>query len=158
MSRRPSADLTFNRHKTGDQSPAYRFYRKLLKPDGLIDAKHIEVYFDFDSDPTVLNAKGHPKSGVFNVVVAFIPREHAFNDHGDEFMSYWMAWDTWDNCVGSSSMNWMKNKYETPEAVFAGLCGEYGFTRKEEFYRAVREFARIRQCQWARDMIAAIDG
>lgn len=156
--RRPVADLNFNRRKTGDQSPAYQFYRKILQPDGLIDAEHIEIYFDTDQDTEVLNKHGNPKMGVFNVTVAFIPRDHAATDRWEEFMRYWMAWDTWDNCVGSSSINWMKNEVETPEGVFAGLCGEYGFTRKEEFYRAVREFARIRQCQWARDMLAAIEG
>ena len=149
-------------HPTGDDNPALDFFGHLLLDDGLYPAEDVMLYFNLD-----LGNSG----GVSDVSVAYLPRKYikskGYRDHP--------VWQMMSSCYNKalfrcSSGNcfledWMKynNKKSPPPHdpdTNANLgfgpdedfqCFKaWGFSSDEERERAVREFARIRECEWAR--------
>jgi hypothetical protein len=62
----------------------------------------------------------------------------------------------WDGTSGACYSDWLKpgDRTMTPESVFAEIAAFYGFANKEVAEKAIMMFARIRECGWARKMLA----
>jgi hypothetical protein len=65
---------------------------------------------------------------------------------------WWHYAERYDCDDGNCWRGWATHAGHGPEVVFRELLVT-GFKSPEHLINAVREFARIRQCQWARDML-----
>lgn len=139
--------LAINRGKTGDRSPMLGRYSVGIDKARLIEAEHVVVYWD----------KGPDYKSVSNLCVAYCPREVMTEKDFD----IWWAWDTFDCVMGNCCTGWPAGKHSSGETDDYGNCPtglfghllNSGFTDKEEMTRALREFARIKECHWARRML-----
>jgi hypothetical protein len=88
--------------------------------------------------------KHQPDLGVIDVLVTEYQNYHAAPD------SYW------DLTAGACHPGWLipVNRSMTPEAVFAEMVAGYGFAGRAVAEKAFVMFARIRECEWARMMVA----
>lgn len=138
--------IAMNRAKTGDRSPMLGRHNVGIDKKGLIEAKHVTVYWDF----------GPENKTVRNICVVYCPREVMTTRDFD----IWRGWDTFDCVMGNCCSGWPegwdssgKPDYENcPTGLFGHLLA-YGFTDKDETTRALKEFARIKECSWAREML-----
>jgi hypothetical protein len=74
-----------------------------------------------------------------------------------DYQSYQPLPDSyWDLTAGASHPDWLVpvNRSMTPEAVFAEMVAGYGFAGRPAAEKAFLMFARIRECEWARMMVA----
>ncbi|CAO3357996.1 hypothetical protein [Azospirillum melinis] len=68
--------------------------------------------------------------------------------------------ERWSHCAkmasmtGRTSSEWLENPLATPAAVYGDVVAE-GFVDRGEEIRALGEMARIRECGWAREQLAA---
>jgi hypothetical protein len=56
---------------------------------------------------------------------------------------------------GSFWTGWKHARTTSPEALFGEMLFRFGFTTLEEARIALLQFAKIDNCQWARDMLEA---
>lgn len=70
----------------------------------------------------------------------------------DEYFS-----QRWWCVVGDCDVGWLVDPQYTPEAVFGELL-ESGFASRAEMLNALRQFAWIDTCSWARLMLARLGG
>lgn len=150
---------------TGADNPALDWFRHLLPEDGLYPAEDAMIYWNRDD-----------KGRIKNVAVVFYPRKYMaeknYDDHPVQMMvSACYSKESFFNSSGNCSSYWMKydnkksppphdpetnaNSGFGPNEDFAGLKA-LGFASPEEEHRAIKEFARIRECQWARDMLLSL--
>src|SRR5262245_26526531 len=60
------------------------------------------------------------------------------------------------NAFGRTDLGWMEGDPRmTPEGVFAGMLFD-GFASGKYAVRALQEFAKVRECDWARRFLAAM--
>jgi hypothetical protein len=138
--------IALNRRKTGDRSPMLGRHKLGNGKDGLIEAQHVTVYWDFGPDC----------KSVRNLSVVYCPRTVMTSRDFD----IWRDWDTFDCVMGNCCTDWPEGRDARGNPDFencpAGLFGHllaYGFTDKDEITRALREFAHIKECPWAREML-----
>jgi hypothetical protein len=127
--------------RTEAHNPAHRRYAHFLPPSGLYPARHVDIFWNWDNEH---KAK--------DVEVVFIPRDVDLpkNEYyGRQFDHYVMQWD-FD--LGNSCSDWLQDPLFTPEGVFGVLLRD-GFSNETELQRALEEFARIEECEWARNML-----
>ncbi|HEY2134193.1 MAG TPA: hypothetical protein VGH36_14665 [Acetobacteraceae bacterium] len=88
--------------------------------------------------------KHEPGLGVIDVLVTEFQNYQAFPDN------------YWDLTAGACNAGWLVpvNRSMTPEAVFAEMVAGYGFAGRAVAEKAFVMFARIRECEWARMMVA----
>lgn len=69
----------------------------------------------------------------------------------------WRAPPEYENAamtMGCCLSDWLNgNPQFTPEGVFSSFLMDGGFLSPAEAMRAVEQFAKIRECQWAREML-----
>ena len=65
--------------------------------------------------------------------------------------------DRWECVVGNCDADWLRSSKFTPEAVFGELLVT-GFASNEEAVNAIRQFAQIDVCAWARLALDRIGG
>ena len=154
---------------TGAENPALKWFGNLLSEDGLYPAEDIMIYFNQDYENSCK---------VFGVAVVYFPRKHiqekGYEDHPTVMMISSIYNKNLFQCSSGNCFfdDWMKyhNKKSPPPhdpEVDANLgfgpdedfeCFKaWGFTTPEEKKRAIKEFARIRECQWARDMLTNLE-
>jgi len=110
-------------------------------PD-MMDGKDATILWQEDGD------------GVRDVKVVYQPRDPADPWHNPEMDQYRRLQCSNGNCCAG----WMEgDPRSTPEGLYMQWSLMEHFTSKEEHLAALRELARIRECQWARDMVAAWD-
>lgn len=97
----------------------------------------------------------HPDNGVCTVAVAYFPRRFIPNNKHPVW-DYWCRYDQWQFVRGNCEVDWLTTKFDTPEAIY-GYMADCGFSSTSEHIRAIREFARIEECDWARKMLAIVD-
>ena len=63
----------------------------------------------------------------------------------------------WDGTSGACHSDWLQpgRNTMTPENVFGELAASIGFASREAAEKAIIMFARIRECAWARAMLAS---
>jgi hypothetical protein len=57
---------------------------------------------------------------------------------------------------GHGTEGWMERPRMTPEALFAERCHAGNMPTGDEFVEHLEQFARIKECQWARTMLAGL--
>lgn len=148
---------------TSADNPALDWFRHLLPKDGLYPAEDVVIYWNLKGNPPLIQ----------DVAVVFYPRKYMeeknYSDHPAEMMiSVCYSKERFYESSGNCNSDWMKydNKKSPPphdpetntnfgfgpNEDFEGLKA-LGFASSEEEHRAIKEFARIRECQWARDML-----
>lgn len=63
----------------------------------------------------------------------------------------------WTFVVGNCNVDWLHNPLCTPEAAF-GQMAAIGFASSAEAINAIRQFAKIDACSWARTMLPRLEG
>jgi hypothetical protein len=63
----------------------------------------------------------------------------------------------WTFVVGNCDVEWLQDPLYTPEAVFGQMVA-IGFASSAEAIHAIRQFAKIDACAWARSMLPRIAG
>jgi hypothetical protein len=69
-------------------------------------------------------------------------------------------YDSYHGSLGAHCASWMSDDYDwphsTPEGVFASLCLD-GNSDRESIKNILREFSKIKGCEWAKLMYQALD-
>lgn len=66
--------------------------------------------------------------------------------------------EAFPHSFGRVEFGWMDGDPRmTPDGVFAGMLVD-GFASTKHFIRALREFATVQECDWARRFLAAMPG
>lgn len=66
--------------------------------------------------------------------------------------------EAFPNSFGRGEFGWMNGDPRmTPDGVFAGMLVD-GFASPKHVIRALREFAKVQECDWARRFLAAMPG
>jgi len=129
--------LQQNSLKSGYWSPFENFVER--DENGLVTQKYITVYWDYHKE----------NFNCCNVTV--IPFDRNFLE--DKYVqAMWSKYDTFKCVDGSCSAGWNSSN-TNPTGLFCYLSARYKFTDEFEYYRAILEFAQIKECQWARDML-----
>jgi len=104
---------------------------------GLVGQEHIVVCWDLC------------KRGRCNVTV--IPFDRSFLVD-ERIQAMWSEYDTFTCVEGCCVSSWTSDA-NAATGLFCALLADDGFADEFEFYRALFEFAQIRECQWVRDML-----
>lgn len=123
----------FNRMKLGTSAPDWQFAPEHYKAYGKMPVEYAHICWDTE-----------PEGQACNVTVAYVDRSI---DNADARH----RWFTYQCDSGNSWMDWPDER--TPESEFAAIISLYGLRDEQEFYRALHEFGRIEQCDWARAML-----
>lgn len=138
-----------------DQAPAEfemgrEFFGHRLNDENIYPAQHCCIFWN--------NVGPDFPENVNHVSVAFMPRPPTgsiyFDDiPGEKLPAYDKACSDYasqfENSAGNDAMDWMGHNMATPDAVWATL-NEIGFANRVQRHRAIREFAKIDCCNWAR--------
>ncbi len=151
------------RRPTGADNPALEFFSHLLPDDGLYPAEDVMIYFNQDWEN---------RSIVSGVAVVYLPRKHIRSKGYQEHPTLGMVSSCYNKILFQSSsgncffQDWMKyNNKKSPPPHDPDTNANLGFGPDEDFQclrawgfsslteaeRAIGEFARIRECAWARD-------
>ena len=154
-------------HPTGDENPVLGFFEYLLPESGLYPAEDVMIYYN----------KDWGNGGkISDVSVCYLPRKYmkskGYKNHAAlELLSQRFNKNFFDCCSGNCDPEWMKyNNKKSPapydpdtNANFGFGPDEdfecfkaWGFTWDEEYKRALLEFARIRECEWARKELSHV--
>jgi hypothetical protein len=77
-------------------------------------------------------------------------------DHDVEGAQAIFDTDAFPNAFGADHEGWMEGDPRmTPDGVFAGMLVD-GFASSRHLIRALRAFAKVRECDWARRFLAAM--
>jgi hypothetical protein len=126
--------------KTQNQNPLIKRHSHLLAEDGKYPAEHVDIFWN-----TELSNVGNL---IKNVEVVFAPRPRSREDAND-FSEYYKRW-RYD--LGNSCSDWLKEGGLTPAEIFGFMLWS-GFLNRDEMVSALREFAHIVECDWARSML-----
>lgn len=145
---------------TGSDNPALTWFSHLLPEDGLYSAEDVMIYWHYEDS----------SKKVCDVAVIYLPRTHmkqkGYKDHPvTNMVSAVYSKDLFQASSGNCFLDWMKYDNQKsppphdpdtranlgfgPNEDFECLKA-WGFASPEEEHRAIREFAQIRECQWAR--------
>jgi len=148
---------------TGEKNPALEIFGHLLPDDGLYSAEDVAIYFNQDLENNNI---------VSDVAVVYLPRKHiglkGYKDHpvfemvssrysknlfqclsGNCFFKDWMKYNN-QKSPPPRDPDTNANLGFGPDEDFQCMKA-WGFSSIEEAERAIKEFARIRECSWARD-------
>lgn len=133
-----------------NSNPLLKRYADLVPPDGFYSATDVGIVWT-----------RHPETDlVTDVTVQFIPRiarKHMVAERHSSWRQEWSNYDhQWKCSGGNSEKDWCDGT--DPRATPAGLFGSWlfrGFHNKAEEARALHELSRIKECDWARAMLAA---
>ncbi len=83
--------------------------------------------------------------GVIDALVTPFPDDRHYFDH------------YWDGTSGACYRDWLEpgKTTMTPENVFGEMAASMGFASKEAAEKVIVMFSRIRECDWARKMLAS---
>lgn len=131
--------------KAQAENPAIIKYGHLLPANGLYPAKWVDIF-----------SRKNSEYKISDVEAVFIPRNE-INGPPEENQEFWGKYSAynkrWDADLGNSCVDWMQPDGLTPSFVF-GYFLRCGFADKSIFHMALREFAQIQECEWAREMLA----
>jgi hypothetical protein len=65
-------------------------------------------------------------------------------------------WRTAEATDGACTMYWLRNPRHTCLGFFSTMCRDSTIPKQQDFERVLREFAKVRECDWARHMLAAL--
>ena len=121
------------------QNPVYTQFEHLLPSSGRYPAKHIDIFWNLDSDGKVTDTE-----------VVFVPRE-ALRDK--ELQAKYAEFnEQWASDLGNSLADWLKEDGLTPEGIFGHLL-HHGFASEGALGNTLKEFAHIEESEWARRML-----
>jgi hypothetical protein len=85
------------------------------------------------------------QAGVVDVLVTPFPDDRHYFDH------------YWDGTSGACHRDWLEpgKNTMTPENVFGEMAASIGFASSAAAEKAIIMFARIKECAWARAMLAS---
>lgn len=66
------------------------------------------------------------------------------------------AWSRGASTMGACLGDWMVNPRSTPEGLFAGHLFNGEIPKEKALGPVLRELSKIRECQWARTMLAGL--
>lgn len=129
--------------RTLSDNPALKWFGGSLGEEGLYEAEEAVVLWDA------------PEGAVQEVAVVFFPFSRIPAQHAvwREWRSYCLQWDF---AFGSMSPGWLKTETATPEHLFWHFVS-CGFATMSEQNRALVEFGRIAQCEWARSLTTRLN-
>ncbi|MCC7426571.1 MAG: hypothetical protein IT557_06685 [Alphaproteobacteria bacterium] len=114
--------------------------------DGLFLEKDVTILFK-----TLASAS---KNCVHSVHVAFCPRI-ALED--PDLQRQYDKWSQqWPAELGNSSQDWLDVDGWNAAKVFGHLLAQ-GFASQKELISALQEISKIKECQWARDIVYGIE-
>lgn len=130
-----------NDMRTQEKNPMWRSFKNYLPTSGLYPARWVDIFSNTDK-----------KLRYRDVEVVFVPRgtdgPEISRELWDEFALYNRKWL---GDLGNSVDGWMEQGGWRPEHIF-GFMLDRGFVSQGELETAIKEFAHIEECQWARDM------
>ena len=124
-------------------NPIYPHFKHLLSQTGRYPATHVDIFWNITDEWTIKDAE-----------VVFVPRE-ALTDQNRQ-AEYAKYVRQWDENLGNCTEQWLKEDGYTPERIF-GRFIDYGFASDTEIHRALKEFAHIEECEWARLMLRGFE-
>lgn len=131
-----------NRSKEGASAPGWVQVKPGYRIYGNLPMVYVNVYWD-----TEITKK---RARVLNVTVTC----QDYSQMDDEAIAAITKWDTFSCTTGCCCADW--GICDNMESVFARLCGEYVIDDEQEFYRALYEFGRVKECEWARKMLQGV--
>jgi hypothetical protein len=93
---------------------------------------------------------------VKEVEAVFFPRDVGIEESRGFWYRVNVYMNKWNFDIGNSSEAWLQAPALTPEGVFGALLRE-GFSNETELQRALKEFAHIEECEWARNILAGFN-
>lgn len=68
-----------------------------------------------------------------------------------------LSQDDFENSAGAIGLGWMEGDPRLrPAGIFAWMLADGGFDGRDGLASALRAFGQVEECQWARDMLAAL--
>lgn len=129
--------------RTQDANPLYRELSHLLAKSGRYPAKWTNIFWNVDEEGRVKD-----------VEAVFSPPIDDDTPEGDHLWFAYLDWKRrWTFVMGACRDGWLEPDDLAPGVIFGGLLRE-GFASYAEMKDAVREFAWIEECEWAREMLA----
>jgi hypothetical protein len=125
------------------ENPLFPTCRYLITPDGFYPAADVDIFWNVDDD-----------SKVHDVEVVLAPRSALSNRLLQQKFAAWNS--QWISDLGVSCSGWLQPGDLNPAKVFGQLLRR-GFKSQDEFFSALREFAHIDQCDWARDILEGME-
>jgi hypothetical protein len=127
-----------------DANPLHRELSHLLPESGHYPAKWVDIVWN-------VNDEGR----IEDVEAVFVP---PYDENTPEGAVLWVRYHDWrfrhwSYGMGACCEGWLEPDNLAPGVIFGGLLRE-GFASYEEMRNAVREFAWIEECEWAREMLA----
>lgn len=120
------------------KNPAYEWFPHLLSPSGRCPKRYAEINWN------LINMKVQDVQMVFYPIGSDkIPEqilEPVFQDAFDSYLAHWTC-----------NLHCDRETYG-PEGIFGHLLS-YGFLNKSELRAALKQFAEIEECDWARNML-----
>ncbi len=137
-----------NNLPTFKDSPAIKWFGHLIPEDGIVDAKDVRILWN----TSMLEGDGAYAPGttrIHDMAVFYWPKDHVRNN---ENLCNWMyRFDDPFRCSsGNVYADWNEAHMEMLDDLWSDF-NELGFMSDAEALRARKEFARMRQCEWARD-------
>lgn len=127
-----------------ETSPFRAYASSFTGRDGLYAAHDVMILWN-------LNSQGE----AVDLTVCLRPLDHGFEDKVSERFDRWQG--RYSNANGNCVADWMRgDPRATPAALFGWLLIEEKFPNREQTINAIRQFAKIRECEWARQMVAAL--
>lgn len=132
--------------RTAQANPALKQFGHLLPENGRYPAKWVDIFWNTNDEMKVKD-----------VEVVFVPRGGPIGD-GEESEEFWARFAHynrgWMADLGNSCADWLEPGGITPAWIFGDML-QRGFVTKADELQALKEFAHIAECQWARDMLDA---
>ena len=152
------------RMPNGDDNPALDWFSHLLSEDGLYPSEDVMIFWNREDgvlqvrDVAVvyrprkyMKAKGYVDHPAGMMISSLYNNRLFQGSSGNCFIQDWMKYGNKIPPPPHDSESGSKLGF-SPDGDFK--CFEaWGFVSPEEERRALREFARIRECQWARDRL-----
>lgn len=125
--------------------PSFRFLP--IDRDARYDQRNVQIWWN-----------GPPR--VSDVYVEYVPHavRYGHEPAPDGFWSAQRALTIDMDCdAGNSCADWCDGTdlRSTPAGVFGGMLLDGGFASPDEMVKALRQFAKIEQCEWAREVLAS---
>ena len=133
-----------NNLPTFKDSPAITWFGHLIPEDGIVDAKDVRILWN-----TSMLEKDGAHARIHDVAVFYWPKALVWRN---EDLCNWMYRfdDPFRYCIGNVFADWNETHMEMLDEYWS-LFNKFGFMDDAEALRARKEFARMRQCEWARD-------
>lgn len=115
-----------------------------LPKDGLIPQEHVVLAWDKVSLPKSIRLVAN--------FTAFYRPPSVFDDK--HVHAKWSVCTKMSSMTGATGASWLKSPTENPMAIYGEVVAD-GFIDRGEAIRALGEMAKIRECGWAREQLAA---